>query len=133
LETSLGKRKAAGNPRISDSRAALGRRAEALTAKLLEKQGYRILGRNVRIGHLELDIIAQRGNMVIFCEVRARSNDRWISPAQSINHQKIARLRRAAGRWLSGSGLAVAEVRFDAASVVYDIPEGRMNYFEGAF
>jgi putative endonuclease len=111
----------------------LGRRAEALIAQRLEQQGYIVIARNERVGHLELDIIAQRGNLVVFCEVRARSNDRWITPAHTIDRQKIGRLRRAAGRWLSETGLGFKEVRFDAASVVFDTPEGRVDYFEAAF
>jgi putative endonuclease len=100
---------------------------------MLERQGFRVIGRNVRVGRLEIDIIAGRDNLVVFCEVRSRSNDRWITPAQTIDHRKIKRLRSAAAQWLSNARLGIKEVRFDAASVVYDVPEGRVNYFEGAF
>jgi putative endonuclease len=117
----------------SDRRAQIGRRAESLVAKLLENKGYQIVGRNVRVGRLEIDIIARRETVVVFCEVRARTNDRWISPAHTIDRQKIGRLRRAAGRWLAETKLGIREVRFDAASVVFDTAEGRIDYFEGAF
>jgi putative endonuclease len=111
----------------------LGRRAEEQVAKMLERRGFRVIGRNVRVGRLEIDIIAGRDNLVVFCEVRSRSNDHWITPAQTIDYRKIKRLRCAAARWLSEARIGIKEVRFDAASVVYDVPEGRVNYYEGAF
>jgi putative endonuclease len=118
---------------VGNARADLGRRAEALTVDLLEQQGFRIIGRNVRVGRLELDIIAQKCRLLVFCEVRARSNDRWISPAQTIDGKKQRRIRQAAARWLSQSKTAFPEIRFDAASVVFDVPQGRVTYYESAF
>lgn len=115
------------------ARAALGKRAESLVAQALVSKGYQIVEQNARVGPLELDIIARRGSLFIFCEVRARSNDRWLSPAQSINSKKIGRLRRAAAQWLIRVNLNAVEVRFDAAGVVFDVPEGRIQYYEGAF
>jgi putative endonuclease len=99
----------------------------------LHSEGFEIVGRNVHVGHLELDIIARSGSLIVFCEVRARSNDQWMSPAQTITRKKIQRLRTAAGRWLSEHRPGNGEVRFDAASVVFDVPGGRIDYFEGAF
>ncbi len=117
-----------------DGRAALGRRAEALACAHLEREGFAIVGRNVRVGRLELDVIARRGSLVVFCEVRSRRSDRLMTPAQSIDRRKVARVRQAAARWLREASLVgAAQVRFDAASVVFDRPEGRLNYLPGAF
>jgi putative endonuclease len=114
-------------------RPALGRRAEQLVAEYLERTGYTLLARNARQGHLEIDLIAQRGSLVVFCEVRSRSCDRFISPAHTITHVKIHRLRQAAALWLRQAKLGRVDVRFDAACVVFDTPEGRLTYYEGAF
>jgi putative endonuclease len=116
-----------------DGRAELGRRGEALAASYLEARGFRVLARNVRQGRLELDIIAQRGTLVVFCEVRARTSDRFIGPAHSIDHEKIRKLRQAAASWLRESKLGRVQVRFDAACLVFDTPEGRLTYYEAAF
>jgi putative endonuclease len=121
-------------PRSNDHpRAALGRRAEALVGEYIAAQGFVILGRNVRVGRLEIDIIARRRDLIVFCEVRARSHDRFVAPAATIDHHKIARVRRAAALWLRTEGPGAVDVRFDAASVVFDTPEGRVEYYEGAF
>jgi putative endonuclease len=115
------------------NRAALGRRAEQLAAAYLERERFLVLARNARQGHLEIDVIARRGALVVFCEVRSRSDDRFISPAHTITPVKIQRLRQAAARWLHTAGLGYVEIRFDAACVVFDVPDGRLTYYEGAF
>ena len=95
--------------------------------------GFEIVARNVRVGRLELDVIARRGRLIVFCEVRSRSSDRLMTPAQSIDPARS----RACGR-PRRSGCAPRrpgsmQVRFDVASVLFDVPEGRLNYLEGAF
>jgi putative endonuclease len=114
-------------------RADLGRRAEDLVAEHLKLKGFTIVARNQRVGHLEIDIIAQKRLLIVFCEVRARSDDKWMTPAQSIDNKKIERLRRAATGWLISTQQNAREIRFDVASVVYDVPQGRVDYFEDAF
>jgi len=107
-------------------------------ARWLEARGYRVVGRNVRVGRLELDLIARRGRLVVVCEVRCRTDDRIASPAETIDRAKVARVRRAAALWMHTQprSLREGELRFDAASVVLRTPEGgepRVEYFEDAF
>jgi putative endonuclease len=96
-------------------------------------QGFEIVARNARVGRLELDVVARRGGLFVFCEVRSRSSDRLMTPAQSIDPRKVARVRQAAAMWLRGARSGPMQVRFDVASVLFDVPEGRLNYLEGAF
>ena len=91
------------------------------------------MARNLRVGRLELDIVARKGRLIVFCEVRSRSHDRFMTPAQSIDPKKVERIRRAAAQWLRSSQTGTDQVRFDVASVLFDSPEGRLNYLEGAF
>jgi putative endonuclease len=114
-------------------RADLGRRGETLACAHLERLGFHILARNVRVGRLELDVIARRGGLVVFCEVRSRTSDRVMTPAQSIDAAKVARIRTAAARWLRETDVGPVQARFDVASVLFDVPGGRLNYLEGAF
>lgn len=87
----------------------------------------------MRISRLEIDVIAQRGALICFCEVRSRRSAAWMTPAQSIGPAKVRRVREAAARWLRTSPIRVGEVRFDVASVLFDVPTGRLTYLEGAF
>lgn len=116
-----------------DHRAELGRAAEQLVADHLQRNGFEVLGRNVRLGRLELDVIARRSQLLVFCEVRARTHDRFVAPATTVDFRKIARLKRAAAAWLRANHPGFVDVRFDVASVVFDVPRGRIEYFEGAF
>jgi putative endonuclease len=116
-----------------DKRAELGRLAETRVAEHLIAQRFAIVGRNVRVGRLEIDIIARRGTLLVFCEVRARAHDRFVAPAATIDAHKIARLRKAAALWLRTHSPGGVDVRFDAAAVVFDTPAGRIDYYEGAY
>lgn len=116
-----------------DGRSDLGRSAEALVAAKLASQGFAILGRNVRVGRLELDVIARRGGLVVVCEVRSRKSAGIVEPWQTIDRAKIARVRRATAQWLAERRLGGVAVRFDAASVVFDRDPPRIDYFEEAF
>lgn len=98
----------------------------------LERQGYEVVGRNVRVGRLELDVIARRGNLFVFCEVRALSSDRRMFPSQSIEGGKARRVRRAVAEWLRQNQPGSVQVRVDIVSVVFDTPAGRFTYLEGA-
>ena len=116
-------------------RAALGSEGEQLVARHLEREGFTIVGRNVRVGRLELDLVARRGALLVFCEVRTRASQNFVDPVDTIDAQKQQRIRRAALLWLDACGEAASdlEVRFDAASVVMSDDEQALTYYESAF
>jgi putative endonuclease len=113
-----------------------GREAEAFVATGLEQAGYRVIARNVRVGRLELDLLARRGNLLVVVEVRARAAGGPGTPAETIGPRKIGRIRRATARWLSEQSGYGGPVRFDVASVVFDGPGASPrldHYYEDAF
>lgn len=115
------------------ARQQAGARGEQLVARRLENEGYQLLGCNVRVGRLELDVIAARGRLVVFCEVRSRHSRAFLDPIETIDRAKVSRVRKAAAQWLSSQQLRFDEIRFDAASVLLDGPEPQIDYFEAAF
>ncbi|MGB3049761.1 MAG: YraN family protein [Polyangiales bacterium] len=116
----------------TSSKADLARRGEGLVASLLEERGFEICGRNVRVGRLELDIIARRGALIVVCEVRSRSSARPVFPAETISGKKLARVRRATAMWLRKQKLGRVHARIDAAAIVFDRAGGepRIEYYE---
>ena len=98
----------------------------------MEERGFRICARNARVGRLELDIIAMRDDLLVVCEVRARSNARPVFPAETISGKKLERVRRATAMWLRERKLGRVHARIDAAAVVFDGPRGkpRIEYYE---
>jgi putative endonuclease len=91
------------------------------------------LARNARVGRLELDLIARRDRLVVFCEVRTRSSDAFMDPIASIDRLKVQRIRSAAVAWLRQNSIQAHELRFDAASVVLGPGEPKLTYYEAAF
>jgi putative endonuclease len=119
-------------PSPTFSRCDLARRGEDVVASFLEKRGFHVCGRNVRVGRLELDLIARRGSLLVVCEVRSRARARPVFPAETIGPAKLARVRRATAMWLSKQQLGRVHARIDAAAVVFDEPGGepRIEYYE---
>lgn len=119
----------------------LGRRGEAAAAEWYEVSGYRILDRNWRCEHGELDLVVERAETVVFVEVKARSSGRYGSGFDAVGPAKQRRLRRLASVWLSErrrtatagrpSGQSFrTDVRFDVVDVD---TRGHVRVREGCF
>ena len=97
----------------------LGKKAEELAAEFLLKNGYKILARNFRFQKAEIDIISEKDDFIIVCEVKARSTDVFNLPQESVNKKKIKLLVSAADYYLKEFNIT-KEVRFDIISVLPD-------------
>jgi putative endonuclease len=104
----------------------LGRAAEDAAAALLAGQGWRVLHRNWRWRHKEIDIIAQRGGVIAFVEVRARRATGHGHPLETIGWRKRRDLERAALAFIASGRVpgAPAGYRFDVITIVTgELPE----------
>jgi putative endonuclease len=110
------------------NRAARGRAGEDAAAQLLEANGYRIVGRNIRLPGGEIDIVARDGDVVVFVEVKARANASFGAAVRAVDHRKRATLRALAADWLQIAA-PQARARFDV--VTFD--GGRARLHRGAF
>ena len=114
----------------SVDRRALGISGEDAAAAWYEANGYEVLARNWRCRMGELDLILRRGRIVVFCEVKLRTTDAFGHPMEAVTHDKRARLRRLAARWLDEDApLRPGEIRFVVCSVL----GGQVEVLEGAF
>jgi putative endonuclease len=95
---------------------AYGRLAESAAALAMRLRGFRVVGRNVRVGGREIDLVARRGDLLVVCEVKARRGDRFGTPAEAVGAHKQRRLREAADM-LIASDPSVQRVRFDVIAV----------------
>ena len=108
---------------------AFGLRAEALAALWLRLKFFRVLARNYAAAGGEIDIIAQRGGLVAFVEVKARPDAAAAQTA--IDARKIARISRAARVWLAAHPRAAGcALRGDAILVA---PGRAPRHVPGAF
>lgn len=113
-------------------RQALGRAGEDAAAAWYEAHGYVVLDRNWRVARGELDIVAARPaqGLVVFCEVKARSGDRYGSGFAAVDRRKQQRLRALALRWLAAQDRHWPELRFDVIDVD---ARGHLRVLEAAF
>lgn len=107
-----------------------GARAEELCAELLRSAGLRVLARNWRCRHGEIDLVAEEGRTLVFAEVRYRSDPRFGGAAESVTAAKRARLLAAARLYLTRR--PDADCRFDV--LLLDSLEGRrIEWIRNAF
>ncbi|MBO4481614.1 MAG: YraN family protein [Bacteroidales bacterium] len=110
----------------------LGRKGEQLAADYLKDNGFTVLSRNWHFGHLEVDVIAENNEFVVFCEVKTRSSTVMGSPEEFVTAQKQKNLIRAASRYLQITGKK-KEVRFDIISVVANGEKFTVSHMPRAF
>jgi putative endonuclease len=120
---------------VGPNKTAVGRNAEEAASAHLIAQGWTILARNMRLGALELDIVARKGPLVAIVEVRTRGPSSFAGAFASVTGVKRARLLRATDRlWrFRLRGMAgVERVRIDVCAVSFG-PEGaRVEHHAGA-
>ena len=114
-----------------------GREAEEAAAEKLRANGFRILWQNLRIGALELDLVAKKGDLVVVVEVRARGPGAFEKPLASISRTKRRTLLRGVRALWKGRIAKMPEVkriRIDVAAVTRD-EQGALaiEWIAGAF
>lgn len=115
-------------------RRSFSERGEDLAARHLRKRGYRLIGRNVRLGRYEIDIIARDGDTVAFVEVKTRRSDAYAAPEVNVTPEKIRHIRRAAHVYIAQHGAPDTYYRFDVVSVVMpDTGKPVITLFQDAF
>ena len=113
--------------------STLGRLGEDTACDFLLSQGHRILERNWRGGHLEIDIVSEGADGLHFVEVKARTAPVQSTLDDQISPTKQKRISSAALKYLNLNHLEGQEVFFDVVSVVFDGPETRLRYFPRAW
>ncbi len=115
------------------ARTLLGRSGEDVAAELYRRRGFRVIDRNFRCREGEIDLVARRGNLLVFCEVKTRSSAHWGQPSEAVGFRKQARYRTLAARWLRAHRTSRVSVRFDVVSVIVRDGRPEPTLIEGAF
>ncbi|WP_257666621.1 YraN family protein [Parapedobacter tibetensis] len=95
-----------------------GKNGEEVAAGLLKQRGYRIICQNWRYKNLEIDIVAQEGDILVFVEVKTRSHHAYGMPYEAVDNVKQAKLTRAANHYIATHRYG-GEIRFDVVSILY--------------
>ncbi|MHA2789248.1 YraN family protein [Corynebacterium sp. S7] len=113
----------------SEARLSLGRRGEQAAADFYEQRGARVVARNIHYPVGELDLIVREPNgTIVFVEVKTRSGTSYGS-AESVTRSKLAKMRKAAARWLLDQPYSM--VRFDVVALTVAGSTFALDYFEG--
>lgn len=115
------------------SRQAFGEAGEALAAQWLSEHGWVVLARRFRSGHRDMDLIARRGRLVAFIEVKARHGRAFGDPVAAVQWRKQRELVRSAQVWIDRHGLPGDAYRFDVIGVRVEGARARIRHVEGAF
>ena len=95
----------------------LGDRGERLAAEHLERAGWIIVDRNFRMGRKEIDLVARRGEVVAFVEVKTRAGLGYGHPLEAITWRKRREIHQVATAWIERHGRPGEVYRFDAVAV----------------
>lgn len=110
----------------------LGDRGEREAARVLRRQGLRILVRGYRTPCGEIDLIARDGETLVFIEVKTRRRGQ---PAEAVTPEKQRRLTLAALRFLKQHRLLDQRCRFDVVAIVWpdQDPTPSVEHIRNAF
>jgi putative endonuclease len=111
------------------SNRARGQWGEDRAAAHYRRLGYAVVDRNWRCPHGEIDLVVRIGDIVVFCEVKARRTGSFGGPVAAVDHRKQTRVRRTAAAWLAVHDLRRVDVRFDVVAITGVAVE----VYEGAF
>ena len=112
----------------------MGDQGERMAAEHLERAGWTVLARNFRVGHREVDLVARRGEVVAFVEVKTRAGLGYGHPLEAITARKRREIQFVAQMWVDRHGRPGDLYRYDAIAVL--LPTGgppRIEHVEDAW
>lgn len=112
-----------------DERQRQGLAAEQQAMRYLMSRGWTMLAHRWRVGRAEIDIVARRGALVSFVEVKARRGEGFGSPLEAITGAKRRELVKAARVWIDRHGRPSDIYRFDCIAIL----NNKLQHLEDAF
>jgi putative endonuclease len=123
-------------PKTLPRSAVVGAWGEERASSFLKTEGYTVLGRNVRMNrHDEIDIVARKGDVLVFVEVKTRRREEFGRPLMSVDREKRHALNRAAAAYLRKARYPDLFYRFDVIEVLGQPEEGEplIRHLDDAF
>lgn len=109
-----------------------GQISEDRAVAYLMARGYTIRERNWRLGHKEIDIIAQKNGIIAIIEVKARKSDKYGDPIEAVTDEKIRNLVQAANAYVRYHRINLT-VRFDIITIIGEPGNQTVEHIEDAF
>lgn len=107
----------------------LGRIGEETAAEILRSKGFQIMRRNYRCSLGEVDIIAAKGNLISFVEVKTRQSSAYGRPCESVGKTKQKHIKDAAVCYLK----ELERKGYVPGRISFDVMEITAEHIKGAF
>lgn len=118
---------------MSNTKQILGREGEKVAERYLKRKGYKLVERNYRCMAGEVDLIVLDRRVIVFVEVKTRSDDRFGTPFEAVEFRKQQKMIRAAQFFLNAKGLHQREARFDVVGISWPAGLPVVEHIENAF
>lgn len=112
---------------------ATGSQGERIGEEYLKSHGYQILERNARSPFGEIDLIAQHENILVFVEIKTRSDNTFGFPEESVDRRKRNQLIRLASWYLTQHPKSNPQVRFDILAIELEGGHPNIRLIQDAF
>lgn len=107
-----------------------GKAGEDIAVDYLTAEGYRVLDRNWRSGHKELDIVAEKDGVLVVVEVKSRKSNRYGNVVDAVSPSKIRKVVMAADAYIRYNRIDFP-VRFDVICILES--NGHIDHIVDAF
>ena len=109
-----------------------GREGEDLAVAFLQQKGFRVLERNYRYRHSEIDLIVAKGNWLIFVEVKTRSSTAFGYPEEFVDYKKKKKIFEGADQYMYQTNW-LGNVRYDIVAINLVTGPPEIHHLEDAF
>jgi len=111
----------------------LGTAGEDAACAFLKRRGYRIIDRNYRCPFGEVDVVAAKRGLTVFCEVKARSGGGFEEALRAVDARRQGRLARTASHYLAEKRGGGERCRFDVIALLKDGAAWKIVHVKDAF
>lgn len=109
-----------------------GKQGEAEATRFLQSEGYEVMARNFRYHHAEIDLIVKKGKLLVFVEVKTRTNLSFGNPEEFVSYTKAKLVMKAAEHYIFTHNWPF-DVRFDIVAVSISGNTMQVKHVEDAF
>ncbi len=112
----------------------IGKLGEEAARKYIKKEGMKILEKNFRFSHGEIDIIARDNHQIVFVEVKSNSAGNPVPPELRVTQSKQYQIGKIARAYLQTTGKTDCNTRFDVIGVTFhDNGKHEISHTRNAF
>ena len=110
-------------------KCCIGKCGEDIAVKYLKKKGYKILTRNFRYKHKEIDIICVKDKCLIFVEVKTRTSKKYGMGIEAVDNKKILNLYSAAEWFITAKNIRKYNSRFDVINIYINYEKNYIKHY----